>query len=184
MLLLAAEAPCRVRINITDAYGHRVPAERISMTREGFTAELRQDEVFGSNCGQYILNVSAPGFSSARVAVDLDQTEQIVTVAMRVGALEGTSPSCSVMGQVAPSSEVARIRLSQLFGLYSVDVPLSAAHTFHIANFECGAYMLVVMGPGGCLGTKVLRITAATGRVARVDLSGANLSEQSCSSLR
>jgi hypothetical protein len=181
--LLADAGPCGFRVTVTDAYGNRLGASQIRIMDGGSTSDVPQDAVFRSTCGQHTLNVTAPGFAPARVMVDLDQTDQIITVALRVGALEGTPPTCSVLGEITPPTGVVRIRLSQLFGVYTVDVPISKTNTFQINNIECGVYMLLVMGNQSCLGTRILTITAETGRVARVILKGEVLADMRCTTL-
>ena len=65
-----------------------------------------------------------------------------------------------------------------------VDVPVNAARGFEFKNLECGVYMLVVMGAKGCLSTQILKVSAAIGRVARVELKVAETNDNSCTSLK
>lgn len=159
-----------MQVNVTDYLGNRVIAEHIKMIRDGVAEEVPQDTTIRSKCGPTTLTVTVPGFKSETMAVELGQTEQIVAVAMRLGTLDDSGFSCDVLGAVKASAGIVRIRLIQLFGAYSIDVPVRKATAFEVRNIECGTYLLVAMGANNCLGTVVLRITAETGRVARIVL--------------
>lgn len=107
--------------------------------------------------GQYVVKVNVPGFENASQVFVVDQNEQILPIAMEVGRIEDNIPmSCSIRGTVTPSTVVSRMRVIQLFGSYSVDVPLvNGAFEFH--DLKCGDYMLVAMGHKECLGSRMAR---------------------------
>ena len=182
--LLGAEA-CSVRVSVTDSYGKPVTGAHIRIVGDGHTSDLQQGALVPFKCGKYALEIciTASGARPAIIEVNVHQMEQIVPVAMKLGAMEAPVPTCSVLGKVASSFDASRIRLLEMFGGYSVDVPVNPKHEFQITNLDCGVYLLLVMTREECVGTKVLRITAATGRVARVDLKDADLSVRGCSSI-
>jgi hypothetical protein len=117
-MLALAQSQSRVRIHITDSYGNVVPAERITVDSEGVTKQVRQDEVVVLRYGPHTLEASVPGFSNAMKHVVIDQPEQIIPVAMKLGAMEGPVPVCAIAGHVIPESAADRIRLVQTFGTY------------------------------------------------------------------
>jgi hypothetical protein len=164
----ADAASCRVRIEVMDNYGKPVEASRMSMTVGGSSVPVEQNKAFPVPCGHYTLTVFIPGFDTEAQVGDIDQLEQVIAVAMRVGAVDGPVPSCAIFAQVTGQTQVQRVRLVQLFGRYMVDVPLSAAKTADFRSLSCGDYMLVAMGAAGCLGTKIVR-AAMVG--TRVDLA-------------
>jgi hypothetical protein len=60
----------------------------------------------------------------------IDQPQQIVTVAMKLGAMEGEINPCSIIGRVEPAKDIVRMRLIQLFGAYLTDVPVKDDGSF------------------------------------------------------
>lgn len=162
---LSAAGQSHVRVHVTDAYGNSVPVRKMTMTLGGVTSSVPQDEVFSVTYGRYTLEVNVPGFSNAIQPVVIDQPDQIINVAMRMGVMEVPPPLCSIVGQVSPEGAGVRMRLMQLFGSYTADVPVTAGGLFEFRGLECGDYMLVVMGANECLGTKTARATPALPRL-------------------
>jgi len=181
--VLAQIGSCGLRVSVTDMYGNRIPAERIRLADRDGSAEIQQDAVVHSQCGEHTLDVTASGARPAKVIFDLHQAEQVVAVTLGLGAVEGPVPTCTVLGEVTPDSGVVRVRLLQLFGNYSVDV-VPVRGGFSVRNVDCGSYLLVAMGKTSCLGTMTLDITATTGRVAKLNLKREALNEAACTSIR
>ncbi len=182
-LLRADGGSCGVRVIVTDNYGNPVPMAKIRISGVGADLSVAPGVLFSSECGLRTVSISAPGFAPEKVGALLDQSEQLITIALRLGALEGAPPTWSILGEIASGPGVERVRVAQLFGLYSVDVPLTKAREFRVANIECGSYLVVLMGPRACLGTKVISVSAATGRVARLHLAVPDSDRSPCSSL-
>jgi hypothetical protein len=153
----------RVRVQVTDAYGNAVPAKQITLTGDDATNEVPQNEPFTTKYGRYTLEVRVPGFSNATQSVVIDQPEQILAVAMRLGVIETPPPRCSIVGRVIPETAAVRVRSSQLFGSYTADVPVAKGGSFEFRNLECGDYMLIVMGGKECLGTRTFRAVPTAG---------------------
>lgn len=178
LIALRAEGQARVRVHVADAYGNSLPAQRITLTDEGGTTiETTQDEVFSAKYGKYTLKVSVQGFSNAVDVFAIDQPEQILSITMKLGVMEIPSPSCSIGGRVIPESGITRIRLLQLFGPNSIDVPVVVGGSFRFQNLECGDYMLIAMGPNACVATKMSRATTSG---ARADLRVSELGGGAC----
>jgi hypothetical protein len=166
MIAFAAGDEPRIRVHVTDTFGNSLPVPRITLTVDGVTATVPQDVVIGGKYGRYSVAVRVPGFSDAKESVVVDQPEQVITVAMRLGAMEAPVPRCSVGGLLVPESVAVRIRLMELFGFYVTDVPVMPGGAFEFRNLECGDYMLIMMGPNGCVGTKITRAGVTPGRLA------------------
>jgi len=159
----AAAQQSHIRVRVTDAYGTPVPAQ-ITMTGNGLKREVRQDESTAVLYGRYTIEVGASGFSPARESFVVDQPEQALSIALKLGSMEGVSvPSCSVIGHVTPETAAARIRLVQLYGTYSVDVAVRSDGAFAFRGVDCGDYMLIAMGAKECLGTMTLRAVPTAG---------------------
>jgi hypothetical protein len=149
-------AESNVRVHVADAYGTPLPMAQIAISNATSVIRLKQDETVRIENGGYTLRVEVPGFSSTIVPVTVDQPEQVFAVAMRLGRIEGDRPVCSVIGRVRPGRAPIRLKLIELHGTYSVDVPPVGNGAFAFRNLECGAYLLVAIDPGGCRGTMVV----------------------------
>lgn len=167
------QAQSRVRIQVTDAYGKRVPAQRITMSANGTAKEVPQDEAISAKYGRYTIVVDVLGFSTATESVIIDQPEQVVPVAMRLGVMEVPPPHCSVNGHISHGSALS-VRLLQVFGSYKADVPVSASGFFEFRDLECGDYLLVAISANHCVGTRLFRATP-TARVADIQLGSESL---------
>jgi hypothetical protein len=154
----------RIRVHVTDAYGNSVPAKQITLIGDGAANEVPQDQPFSAKYGRYTLEVKVPGFSDATQSVAIDQPEQILAVAMKLGTMEASPPRCSIIGRVVPEKAALRMRSMQLFGSYSTDVPVAPDGSFEFHNLECGDYLLVTMGGKECLGTRTFRAVPTAGR--------------------
>jgi hypothetical protein len=162
-----------VRVRVTDAYGNPVSAKKITLTADGASSEVPQEKPFSTKYGRYILEVRVPGFSNATESVLIDQPEQILAVAMKLGSMEAPAPRCSIVGHVVPGDAALRIRSTRLFGSYHADVPIAPDGSFAFRNLECGDYMLIAMGGKECLGTRTARATVIG---ARADIQLTSLS--------
>ena len=177
---LGDDGLCRVTINVTDNYGRRTQADRIRLDTRGVTRDVQQDEPLRLKCGHFTLDVVVRGFAPAILPIVIDQTEEVVTTAMRLGAVDAAVPKCAITGRVTGRIAVPRMRLLQLFGRYLVDVPVTASGTFQFAGIECGTYLLVAMGKEQCLGTEVVTATVSA---TPVTLKVADAIPGSCSSV-
>jgi hypothetical protein len=177
-IALRAARSAQVEVHVSDAYGNSLPAQRVTLaSKDGSAIEVKQDEPAEVGYGKYTVEVIVPGASKAVEEFTVDQPNQILTVAMKLGALEAPVPTCSVDGRVVPAAGVTRIRLLQLFGSYYADVPASGAGAFRFENLPCGDYMLIAVGPKGCIGTKMSRATTAG---AHVEMKLADLRGGAC----
>lgn len=152
----------RVRIHVTDAYGKSVPAQHITMGTDAAAKEVPQDEAINTRYGRYTIVVNVAGFSTATESVVIDQPDQIVPIAMKLGVMETPPPHCSVAGRVSPAS-ARSVRLLQLFGSYMADVPVSSTGSFEFRGVECGDYLLVAISQDHCIGTRLFRATPTAG---------------------
>jgi hypothetical protein len=176
----ALGAQARIRVHVTNGYDDKSPAApRILVTGNGTQMEVKHDEVINLNYGQYTVKVEMPGFEISTSSVLIDQPEQIISVAMKLGAVENEILPCSVVGDIAPATDIMRVRLIQLFGSYLTDVPLKLGGAFEFRNLACGEYMLVAMGPKGCVGTKT---TTARVLPTRVEMKIGSVNGDSCTS--
>jgi hypothetical protein len=142
---------------------------------------VKHDEVINLDYGQYSVKVELAGFEISTSSVLIDQPEQVIPVAMKLGAVENEILPCSVVGDIAPATDIVRVRLIQLFGSYLTDVPLKPGGAFEFRNLACGEYMLLAMGPKGCLGTKT---TTARVLPARVEMKIRSTNSDACTSPR
>jgi hypothetical protein len=147
-----------VQIAVTDGLGDPVPAKQITIPGNGIAKTVNQDEAFDILQGRYTVQVAVLGAEMAVEAFLVDQPQQILTVAMKVGAMENAPvyPS-SIIGNVIPATAASRIRVIQLSGSYYVDVPVMAGGRYQVWNLVGGDYMLIAVGSKGCVGTKMAR---------------------------
>jgi len=96
----------RVRVLVSDALGNPVPSRKIVMIGTVSATELQQGSEVVLGYGEYTLSVDVPGFEHATRSVMIDQPQQIVTVAMKLGALEGEINPCSIIGRVEPAKDI------------------------------------------------------------------------------
>lgn len=163
----AQAGPCRVTVNVTDNYGNPVEADHIHLTIDGVVTYVPQNRLFQAKCGRHTLHVEVAGANSESLPINLEQLDQVVPVALELGAVDGPVPDCAILGKTSGQGTASTVRLLQLFGLHLVDVPLTAAKTFQFMHLECGTYLLVAMSGKQYLGSQVV---TATGYGAHVDL--------------
>jgi hypothetical protein len=156
---------------VTDNYGNPVEADHIHLTIDGVVTYVPQDRLFQAKCGRHTLHVEVAGANSESLPINLEQLEQVVPVALGLGAVDGPVPDCAIMGRISGQRTVATVRLLQLFGSYLVDVPVTAAKTFQFMHLECGTYLLVAMNGKQYLGTQVVTATVSG---THVDLKAAD----------
>jgi hypothetical protein len=153
-------------VHLSDEYGNAVATGEIRVLGATTDISVRPDEPFHIAAGSYTVRVTVPGAKIANVPVAVDQLDQVIAVALQLGALEAPAPSCAVYGRITNQVPVSRVRLMELFGARSVDVPLSgAARTFDFRSIPCGTHLLVVMGPESCLGTLLVKAGPTTGEL-------------------
>lgn len=158
-----AQATSRVRIDVFGPLGDRlsdnsthVPAAHVS--GEGHSVDVMPGREIELAYGTYTVSISVPGAGPTRLSVLIDQPKQVVTVGLRLGAVEAEIDPCFIYGTVTPASAVSRMRAVELFGSYSADVYPDANGSYEIRNLACGGeYMLMVMGPEALLKTTVVR---------------------------
>jgi hypothetical protein len=178
LVALGDERQGQVRVHVADAYGNPMPARIITLTGEdGTTIEATQDKVFSARYGTYTVKVAVQGFSTAVDMFAIDQPNQILAITMKLGVMEVPPPRCSIMGSVTKESGITRIRLLQLFGTHSIDVPASADGSFRFQNLECGDYMLIAIDLKGCVSTKMSRATVGG---THTDFDVSELREGAC----
>ena len=100
---------------------------------------------------------------------------------MRLGAVDGSVPVCSVSGTIVPAAQVTRLRLLAMFGKYLTDVPVGPKGYFAFRNLECGDYMIIVMAADKCLGTKATRAQVSP---RRLELKIGPPNRATCTTLR
>lgn len=180
---LPASDFCGVMVRVTDNYGHHVPADVVRLTDGGTAIDLQQDKMSSVKCGRYTLNVTVPGFGPERKLVDIDQTKQVLRVAMRLGAMEASVPGCNLRAHLASSLSADQVRLIQLFGSYAVAVSVNDSGVAEFRHLECGAYMMIVTSASRCVGTSVLTISGDT-KSADLDVNVQSADSRACTSLR
>ena len=178
--VVAAGGLCQVRGDVADNLGNLVDASELTMTVDGVGIPAQQNKAFPAPCGHYVLSVAVRGFQKATQEGDIDQVNQVITVGMRIAAMEVPWPSCAIIGRVSGQSAVSRVRLIQLYGRYVVDAPANVGKTVDFLGLECGDYLLVAMGAKGCLGTEVVRASMAG---TRADLVVRDHAVNGCSTL-
>jgi hypothetical protein len=160
-MVTAAEGQAMVRVHVTDAVGDAIEAPRIEISGGTRRLQVKQDEVVTLPYGAYSVRVLVPGFEPAEVSARIDQSDQVVLIGLRVGAIDAPVPTCSVTGRIAPQAGAMRLRLVQLFGDYLTDIAPGPGGLFEFRNLQCGDYLLVVMGSQTCLATRVVRAQMA-----------------------
>lgn len=170
--VLDGQAQSQVKIHVTDAYGHPIPAEAVSMTitepsKSDTPQEAVPDKTIGLSYGQYAIDAVVPGFAPTKMVAVVDQPAQIITVGMKLGAMDAPPPICAILARFVPDIHAVRVRVMALFGTYFTDVPVADGGLIEVRNLECGDYLLIAMGPSKLLGTVTVR---ATGILTRLDL--------------
>jgi hypothetical protein len=161
---LRAQSQSQVKIHISDAYGRTVLADWIKIKGSStIIDDAAQDKVIGLPYGRYVIETLVRGFAITTVSALVDQPTQVINIAMRLGNYEGkaTPILCSLSGHVEPGAAAVRVRVVQLFGSYTTDVPVDKG-AFRVQNVECGDYLLIAMGESKLLGTT----TATAGLVS------------------
>jgi hypothetical protein len=161
--LTIAQATSRVRIDVFGPLGDlysdnstHVPAAHVS--GEGHSFDVMPGKAIELAYGTYTVSITSPGAGPTRLSVLIDQPKQVVTLGLRLGAVEAEVDPCFIYGTVTPPSAVSRIRAVELFGSYSADVYPDANGGYEIRNLACGGeYLLMVMGPEALLKTTVVR---------------------------
>jgi len=156
---LAADAPCLVRVHLSDELGNAVSKADVRILGPGTVLEVNPDQPFRVNGGTYTVNVGAPGFRNLSIPVVVDQLEQVVPVTLQMGEIGGPDASCAIYGHVAGGTVISHLRLTQMFGSRLIDVPLDSARSFAFRSIACAPYLLVIVGPHACLGTMAVTAT-------------------------
>lgn len=160
---LAGGGPCEVRVRVSDGYGNPVTSASVTITGGKTSVEAKPEAPVRLDEGSYMVKVVASGFRAEMVPIQIDQLEQVVAVSLRLGRLEMADPSCAVYGHISGSSAISYVRLQEIFGSRSTDVPLSEGRRFDFRSITCGDYLLVVVGQSGCLGTLAVPARPTTG---------------------
>jgi hypothetical protein len=152
-VLLAQNSEIRVRV--TDGFGTAVQAESIKIKTGEIERRLSQDGALSLPYGTYTVEVVVRGAATTRMQVHIDQQAQIITVGMKLGAIEVEPAPCAILGRA--SAPIGWIRVMQIFGSYVADVPAREGGHFEVRNLACGDYLLIAMAPGKFLGTMTTR---------------------------
>jgi len=148
----------KVQIFVSDGLGNEIPTESIRISNGSKTIDAPQDTPFELPYGNYTIVVEARGMSVATQPVVIDQPKQIVTVSLRLGALEGHEPPpCSIVGDIPPDSKITRMRIVEIEGSYLRDVPIEPNGKFQFRNLNCGDYLVVAMERFKLAGTMITK---------------------------
>ena len=142
----------RVRIQVTDSYGHPVRGAHIRISGPSVDLDATGRDVLDLQTGTYTIVADLPGFNTFRSIEVIDQPNQILSIAMRLGAYEASAVSCSIEGHTEPRQIDARVRLVPLFGTGVRDAPILAKGSFQFRGVECGSYVLIVTRQAECIG--------------------------------
>jgi hypothetical protein len=157
----AAGGHARITVHVADTFGNRVPADSIMLIApDGNATQAVQGQVFDVAYGTYTAKVRVRGFSEAVEMFKIDQPEQILSVAMKLGVMEVPPPLCSIAGHVPTEDAISRVRVLELYGNSSRDVPVGNG-TFRLENLTCGDYVLLAISEKGCVSAKVSRATVS-----------------------
>jgi hypothetical protein len=169
----------RVHLVITDNFGHVLDVDgrtrlggRITLRRQDSVVSANTAEPLNLEFGEYEVQVQLPGFKTSLTNAVISQPEQVIRIAMHIGAMDFASEPCSMEGRVSPIVNGVTIRLLELFGSTLVDVPMKSDGSFKFLNLECGDYMLMAVAPTGCLGLQFVRVPKEPGNKepARIQL--------------
>ena len=153
-----AEDLASVRILVSDTFGNRISGVDIKLTREGKITTVRDDTAVPLSHGEYSLSIRAPGFGLTDYSIKVDQSHQVIVVALKLGAMEGPKPVCSLSGKVIAGQSVSRLRFMAAYGTYVVDVDVSETGFYSFRNVECGDYVVMAVGAKDCIGARHLRV--------------------------
>lgn len=159
--VLLADDLASVKIVVSDYFGSRLKGVDIRLTHAGKITTTRDDEPILLPYGEYDISLRAPGFSMTDYAVKIDQTQQVLVLAMKLGGIEGTDPVCSIKGKIISSQAVARVRLSAIFSPYTADVAVSGTGAYAFRNIQCGDYFVMAFDSKDCIGAQRVRVTNA-----------------------
>lgn len=156
---------CRVRVDVTDSYGHPLSDARIKVLGLGVAIDTTGHDVLELRRGTYNVVVEVPGFDTFRGTFTADQREQVLSVGMRLGAYEAPKAFCSIDGRVDPVQSGIRIRLMTIFGPDVRDVLTKSNGVFQFENLECGSYLLLGVHGGQCVGMAFASVTDQRTRI-------------------
>jgi hypothetical protein len=176
-----AQEQTSVKFHVTDNIGNKISPVSIVLEHEGKVMQAQEDTPTVLNYGGYLVTLRVPGFRTSEYLVTVDQPNQIVSLAMRLGGFEGPDPTCSVTG-IVPVAGVARIRLMAVFSQYLVDVAVSDSGKYLFRGLECGYYVLTVMSQKECLTSITLPIGGVETKV--VDLAFEGTEHKGCPILK
>jgi hypothetical protein len=155
--LVGAAEQSQVTVQVTDSFGGPVPAERIVFASGTVNTEIQQNRIIDLAYGTYTVAVRVEGFQAASESVVIDQPQQVVSIGMKVGAIDGPLPKCGIVGHLQSDAVAVRMRAVMLFSVYSSDVAVGRDDFFEFRDIECGDYLLVALGATKCLGTQIVR---------------------------
>ena len=148
-------------------FGNSVPAESVTLSGDdGRETHVKQDQMLIVPYGVYTAKVRVQGFRQAVNVFTVDQPEQTIPIAMKLGVMEVPPSLCSIAGRVTSENTIGRVRALEAYGAYSRDVPVTNG-LFRFENLECGDYVILAISRSGCVVAKVSRATVSG---ASVDL--------------
>jgi len=156
-----AEEMSLVRVVVSDNFGNRVRGVDVRLERKGEVTTVRDDVPVSLPYGEYSVSVRAQGFALSAYNVQVGQPQQVIALAVKLGAMEGAKPVCSIGGKVLVNQTVSRLRFIAVFGTYMVDVAVSDTGAYAFRGVECGEYVVVAFGAKDCIGAR--RITLVNG---------------------
>lgn len=152
------QAPSRVRIDVTDYIGNPLPLTTGFLYNKGLKVAIHENEVLTVPKGEYTVEAQVPGFRRLISSVRINQPEQVLSLAMPLGSIDGPIPVCSIRGRSDLKPKNSTIRLFSLFGNISEEVAVKEKGTFVFENLECGDYVLLGIERGHCTAAMHLRV--------------------------
>ena len=163
--LLAKDTTSRIRIDITDYFGTPLILNDGSIQSKDANFKIPHDGILMLRPGEYTVEMNVQGFRRLVASFVVSQPEQVISLAMPLGSIDGPNPTCSLNGKSDLDQRNSKVRLISQFGNIGKDVPVQAHGNFFFENLECGDYVLLGIEKNHCTEAMQLRITEENMRV-------------------
>ena len=154
-----------VTLYVTDYYGGRISKGIVKIDSPAGLILSRDGEVKSLAFGTYRLTAVVPGFDPFQADVVIDQPEQVVLIAMRLGQIEGPPVSCGAEGKLPSGLKGGRVRFAPVFSSEVRDVPIRPGGVFEAVALECGLYTVTAVSGKEIAGSLTIRLTSDRTRI-------------------
>ena len=158
----SAAGSATVKVLVFDGIGNRISDADIRLMRGNTAMKIKSDSLIAVPYGDYKVLTIVRGADPTEVEVRVDQPRQLIMIGMKLGGLEAPHPVCSVNGHIPANRNISRLHFNAVFGTYFADIDTSDTGEYSLQNVECGDYIVMAVGPKGCVGAYRLRLMDRT----------------------